>query len=104
VSDKLVFICKTSDLEPGTVKRVEIGDSGVAVYNIEGTYYVTDDRCTHGLSSLSEGELMGDEIECSMHFGAFHVPTGKPTLAPCSIALKTYRVETKGEDVFAEMD
>lgn len=103
MSDSMIFICKTSELEPGKVKRVEVRDSGVAVYNIDGQFYVTDDRCTHGLSSLSEGELMGDEIECSMHFGAFHVPTGKPTLAPCSIALKTYRVEMRGEDVFAEM-
>jgi nitrite reductase/ring-hydroxylating ferredoxin subunit len=45
----MVFICKTSELEPGKVKRVEVRDSGVAVYNIDGQFYVTDDRCTHGL-------------------------------------------------------
>ena len=55
--------------------------------------YATDDTCTHGLSSLSQGELDGDIVECSLHFGAFHVPTGKPAGAPCSVALKTYRTE-----------
>lgn len=103
MSDSMVFICRTSEVNPGSVKRVEIGESGVAVYNIDGTFYVTDDRCTHGLSSLSEGILTGDEIECSMHFGAFHVPTGKATLAPCSIALKTYACEQRGDDVFAAL-
>lgn len=99
----MIFICKTAELEPGQVKRVEHGESGLAVYNIDGAFYVTDDRCTHGLSSLSEGALMGDEIECAMHFGSFHVPTGKPMMAPCSVALKTYRVETRGDEVFAEV-
>lgn len=99
-----MLICKTSDLEPGSVMRVEQGDQGgLAVYNIDGTFYVTDDRCTHGLSSLSEGCLMGDEIECSMHFGSFHVPTGKPMAAPCSVALKTYKVEVRGDEVYAEI-
>lgn len=103
VSDSLVFICKVSDLAPGSVQRVEHGESGLAVYNIEGTFYVTDDRCTHGLASLSEGALMGDEIECAMHFGSFHVPSGKPLMAPCSVALRTYPVIMRGEEVYADL-
>jgi nitrite reductase/ring-hydroxylating ferredoxin subunit len=98
-----IFICKTSDLAPGSVMRVEHGDSGLAVYNVDGSFYVTDDRCTHGLSSLSEGSLLGDEIECSMHFGTFDVKTGQPTGAPCSIPLRTYKVEVRGDDVYAEV-
>jgi nitrite reductase/ring-hydroxylating ferredoxin subunit len=101
VAEKL--ICKTSDLAPGSVMRVDHGETGLAVYNIEGQFYVTDDRCTHGLSSLSEGALMGDEIECSMHFGTFDVKTGQPTGAPCSIALRTYKVDVRGDEVFAEV-
>jgi nitrite reductase/ring-hydroxylating ferredoxin subunit len=46
---------------------------------------------------------MGDEIECSMHFGTFDVKTGQPTGAPCSIALRTYKVDVRGDEVFAEV-
>jgi nitrite reductase/ring-hydroxylating ferredoxin subunit len=98
-----IILCKTSDLAPGNVMRVEHGELGLAVYNIDGTFYATADRCTHGLSSLSEGSLMGDEIECAMHFGTFDVKTGAPTGAPCSIALKTYKVDVRGDDVYAEI-
>jgi len=101
VAEKL--ICKTSDLAPGSVMCFDHGETGLAVFNIDGQFYVTDDRCTHGLSSLSEGVLMGDEIECSMHFGTFDVKTGQPTGAPCSIALRTYKVEVRGDEVFAEV-
>ena len=60
-----IILCKISDIAPGSVIRVEHGELGLAVYNIDGTFYATADRCTHGLSSLSEGSLMGDEIECA---------------------------------------
>jgi nitrite reductase/ring-hydroxylating ferredoxin subunit len=98
---KARFVCAVGDLEPGTVKRVEIDGDGYAVYNIDGRFYVTDDRCTHGLASLAEGELQGDVIECAMHFGGFHVPTGKPVLPPCSIPLRTFAVEVRDGQVFA---
>lgn len=99
--ENLVFLCKTGDLAAGEVRRVDRKEGDLAVYNLEGTFYATDDRCTHGLSSLAEGEVIGDEIECSMHFGSFHIPTGEPRLPPCSVALRTYKVEIRGEDVFA---
>ncbi len=98
-----IILCKISDIAPGSVIRVEHGELGLAVYNIDGTFYATADRCTHGLSSLSEGSLMGDEIECSMHFGTFDVKTGAPTGAPCSIPLRTFKVEVRGDDVVAEI-
>lgn len=84
-------VCATSDVPVNSIRRYEIEGRGVAIYNIDGAFYASDDTCTHGLSSLSEGELDGDVVECSLHFGAFHVPTGKPVGAPCSVPLKVYR-------------
>jgi len=100
---KFVFACKASDIEPGTVQAFEIEGRHVAVYNIDERFYATDDVCTHGLSSLATGELQGEEIECAAHFGVFHVPTGKPLGPPCSIPLKTFRVELRAGDVFVEV-
>ncbi len=97
-----VFLCKTGDLEPGQVRKVERVDGpAIAVYNIEGTFYATDDCCTHGLASLAEGTLEGDTIECNMHFGGFHVPSGKAVYPPCTIDIRTYPVEVAGDDVVA---
>ena len=92
----MLFLCKTSDLSPGAVMQVERPEGALAVYNLDGQFYATDDRCTHGLSSLADGE-----IECSMHFGSFDIVTGQPRQSPCSVALRTYPVEVRGDDVFA---
>jgi ethylbenzene dioxygenase ferredoxin component len=99
--DNLYFLCKTGDLEPGAARRVVRPEGDIAVYNLDGVFYATDDRCTHGLSSLGEGDVVGDEIECTMHYGSFHIPTGEARQPPCSVAIKTYKVEVRGEDVFA---
>ena len=76
----------------------------LAVYNIGGTFYVTDDQCTHAAASLADGLLDGDVIECSMHFGAFHVPTGKPVAEPCSIALRTYKAVVRDGQVLVDLE
>jgi nitrite reductase/ring-hydroxylating ferredoxin subunit len=92
-------VCSVADVPANSIHRFEIDGHAIALYNIEGAFYATDDACTHGMSSLSDGELDGDVVECSLHLGAFHVPTGKPAGAPCSIALQVYRTEVNDGEV-----
>ncbi|HEY7248032.1 MAG TPA: non-heme iron oxygenase ferredoxin subunit [Xanthobacteraceae bacterium] len=101
--ENLLPICAAADIPPGTVKSFELGDGLVAVYNIDGTFYATEGNCTHAFASLADGILEGDVIECSMHFGAFHVPSGKAVQAPCFTDLKTYRTEVKDGQVLIDL-
>ena len=99
-----VSVCATADVpENGVVSR-EVGDELVAIYNIGGVFYATEARCTHGLADLADGMLEGDVIECSVHFGAFHVPSGKAVQAPCFINLKTYNTEVRDGQVFVDLE
>lgn len=99
--ETVVFLCKVDDLAPGEARRIAREAGDIAVYNLDGVFYASEDRCSHGLSSLGEGEIVGDEIECAMHFGSFHIPTGEPRQPPCSVPIRTYRVEVRGDDVCA---
>jgi nitrite reductase/ring-hydroxylating ferredoxin subunit len=104
MAENVVRICAQSDIAPETVKAFEVGDLRLAAYNIGGTFYVTDDECTHACASLADGMLEDGIIECSLHFGAFDVATGAVKAPPCSIALRTYKVVLQGDDVFADLD
>jgi ethylbenzene dioxygenase ferredoxin subunit len=104
VADNLFFLCKAGDLAPNSVRKVERPEGALAVYNLNGAFYATDDRCTHGLASLSEGDIIDGEIECNMHFGSFDIVTGEPRQSPCSVPVKTYRIEMRGDDVFAVIE
>jgi nitrite reductase/ring-hydroxylating ferredoxin subunit len=93
-------ICKTGEVPPGSVKRVGVeGLPPLAVYNLEGTFYVTDDTCTHGQASLSEGYIEGKEIECPWHGGRFEIATGRATCYPVVEDVQTYTVTIVGDDV-----
>src|SRR5579863_2480633 len=103
-SENVVRVCSKSEVGPESVKAFEVGDRRLAVYNIAGKFYVTDDECTHAAASLADGLLEGDVIECCVHFGAFHVPTGAVKAPPCQVALRTYKVVLQGGDIYADLD
>jgi nitrite reductase/ring-hydroxylating ferredoxin subunit len=104
MAENVVRICAQSDIAPETVQAFDVAERRLAVFNIGGTFYVTDDECTHASASLADGILDGTTIECAVHLGAFDVRTGEVTAPPCSIALRTYKVVLQGDDVFADLD
>ena len=104
MADNIVRVCAQAEIAPDTVKAFDVGDKRLAVFNIAGKFYVTDDECTHASASLADGILDGDVIECCMHLGAFHVPTGAVKAPPCTVALRTYKVMLQGDEVFVDLD
>ena len=95
-----LVICEVSEVEPGTMRRVEPpGLPSLAVYNVEGKLFVTVDRCTHAEACLTDGTLLDDVIECPFHGGAFDVRTGAAVNRPAKKALQTWEVDVRGNDV-----
>lgn len=103
--DDLTHLCSTSDIAVGDVIQVQLPDrKPMAVYNVDGTFFATDDHCTHGAALLSEeGELNGYVIECLWHFGSFDIRTGEVVAMPCTVPLKTYPITVEGDDVYADL-
>jgi nitrite reductase/ring-hydroxylating ferredoxin subunit len=98
-----VELCKLADVEIGGTRKVEAGDLVLAVYNVDGEIFVTDDHCTHGPGSLSEGILEDDIIECNFHGGQFNVRTGEVVLPPCMEPVKTYKVTVEDGAIFVDV-
>ena len=42
-----IELCKTSDVAEGAAIKVETEGLELAVFNLNGAFYVTDDICTH---------------------------------------------------------
>lgn len=101
---KRIELCKTGDVAPSETLLVEIDDEDLmlTVYNVEGEFFVTNDECTHGPGSLSEGVLDGYIIECDFHNGAFDIRTGEVVAPPCMTPLKTYSVVVENDVVLIE--
>jgi nitrite reductase/ring-hydroxylating ferredoxin subunit len=85
-----IELCSVDEVAAGSAIRVETGDLILAVYNLDGEFYVTDDTCTHGPGSLSEGYIEDDIVECNFHGGQFNIKTGEVAAPPCMVPIKTY--------------
>ena len=98
-----IEVCKVEDVGVGEVRKVEAGSLSLAVYNVDGDFCVTDDACTHGPGSLSEGFLEGDVIECNFHQGKFNVRTGEVVGPPCMVPIKTYKTIVEHGRVYVDV-
>ena len=88
---------RTSELKPGQVKLLFLKGEPVAVYNVDGEFYATQDACTHAGGPLSEGELEGNMIVCPWHGSCFDVRDGQVKCGPAEDPVKIYRVILEGD-------
>jgi p-cumate 2,3-dioxygenase ferredoxin component len=92
---KLIALCPAADVWEGAIRQAVLPDGRkLALYQVDGEYFATDDTCTHDSASLSEdGRIEGHIVECLWHNGSFDVRTGEACNMPCSVALNTWPVQ-----------
>ena len=82
---------------------VNVDGREIALYEVEGEVFATDNFCTHGAARMSDGFLEGREIECPLHQGRFDVCTGKAMCAPLSQDIRVYPVRIENKRVLVNM-
>jgi len=90
-----IEIAKAAEIPPGDAILVELptGEK-LAIYNVNGEFYATENRCPHWGASLVDGQLCGHIVECSLHGWQFNVRTGE--CLTVSDRIKTYDVVLEG--------
>lgn len=87
-------------LAPGEMRTIHVEGRPLLLINLEGTYHVVDDTCTHEDCSLGEGYLDDDAVECPCHGARFDVRTGAVLSLPATEPLRVYHVlATAGGDL-----
>lgn len=92
-------VAKVGDVDDGEGKQVLIGKKEVAIFNVEGEFFATDDICSHAYASMADGYIEGDQVECPLHGACFSIKTGKALTAPATEDLKTYELKIEGDDI-----
>lgn len=96
-------VADAAALPPGTMLHVELDGRKIALYNYDGSFYATDDVCTHRRARLTDGYLDGRTVQCPLHFGKFDIVTGEPKNPPCKEPLATYAVTRDAERLLIEV-
>jgi len=98
-----VKVAKTDEISPGHGKLVEAGGKKIALFNVEGAFYVIDDTCTHVGGPLSEGSLDGKEVTCPWHGAIYDVTSGEVLGPPAPQGVARYDVRVEGSDIEVEV-
>jgi nitrite reductase/ring-hydroxylating ferredoxin subunit len=92
------------DVAEGEVLGVEVAGHSIALYDVDGRVFATDNICTHAYARLSDGWLDAEVIECPLHAARFDVRTGKVLDPPATEDLKIYPVRIVGEKIEIKLD
>ena len=103
MSDNWVDATSADDVPEDDVIGVDIAGKSLALYQVDGEIYATDNLCTHGNARLCDGFLEGHEIECPLHQGKFDIRNGKAMCAPLTEDVRTYPVRIEGSRVFVDL-
>jgi nitrite reductase/ring-hydroxylating ferredoxin subunit len=89
---------RLDDIAPGQIGLVRVEDQRVAVYNVDGVFYATEERCVHAGWPLSDGaELDGKQLTCPLHNWCYDVTTGEVLRGMKSLRLKVFQVICDGD-------
>ncbi|WP_352700671.1 non-heme iron oxygenase ferredoxin subunit [Mesorhizobium sp. M0590] len=94
-----VSVLPAEQLSVGQMIGVEIDGRRIAIFNVEGGFYATDNICTHAFAILSDGWFEGNVIECPLHGGKFDVCSGRVLGEPVERDLGTYPTRLVGGEI-----
>jgi nitrite reductase/ring-hydroxylating ferredoxin subunit len=98
----LVRAAGLKDVKLGMAKAVTVSGKRIALFNVDGKIYATDNTCLHQGGPLGEGELIDNVITCPLHSWQYDVCSGTCFNMP-SKKLATYRVEVQDEDIMVDI-
>jgi 3-phenylpropionate/trans-cinnamate dioxygenase ferredoxin subunit len=90
-------VCAAGEIPPGKMRRFEVDETPICVYNCGGTLTATHDTCSHAEASLAEGFLdcEAGAVECPLHGARFDVRSGKALSLPAVSPVKVFAVKVE---------
>jgi nitrite reductase/ring-hydroxylating ferredoxin subunit len=105
VTDAMTYLCDLAELGEASPRRVKPdGHDPIAVCRVGDEVFAVADTCSHGMASLSEGDVEGVVIYCPFHGGAFDLRTGAAVEKPCTMPIRRYDVTVENGAIFARIN
>jgi len=98
-----VTVALRTELAAGGMLAVRFGGYDIALYDVGGEVFATDNLCTHAQAFLTDGTLQGEIVECPLHGGRFSVRSGAGLGPPIPCDLKTYPARVLGPEIQARL-
>jgi len=91
-----VFVARVEEIPPGESRVVKREGEEIAVFNVDGAFYATGNRCPHAAGPLEHAWIEKGRLICPWHGWSFPLC---PEDAP-NDALPRYQVEVRDDSVY----
>ena len=97
-------VAADGEIGPGEYRVIDVDDTEIAVFNLEGEYFAIEDVCTHDFGTLTGGCLEGGQIMCPRHGARFDIRTGEALTPPAYEPVATFEVRVRDGVVQLRVD
>jgi 3-phenylpropionate/trans-cinnamate dioxygenase ferredoxin subunit len=102
-TDGFVQVATLDQVPPAGSHLVEVDDTRIALFNLNGEIYAIEDVCTHDGGPLVEGTIVNDcEVKCPRHGARFDIRSGAALSFPAIRPTQTFAVRIEGGNVLIE--
>ena len=104
MTENWIEVAADGDVPDQGTLQVRCVSEMICLYRIGANHYATQDECSHGSASLSEGFIVEDGlIECPLHQGSFDIKTGRAVSVPCKDDIRVFPVKTENGKIFVQV-
>jgi len=100
---KLVKVGTSTDLAEGRGREIVVEGRRLALFKVNGEFYVVTNQCLHRGGPLSEGELNDYKVTCPWHGWKYDVRNGSFDIIP-TLKVKSFPVTEKDGSLYVEID
>lgn len=75
----------------------------IAIFHLAEGFFAVKDACPHAEYPLSKSVVEGDTVTCSSHGWKFCIPTGACLHGEKDLAIRTFPVEVRGEQIWVKV-
>jgi glycine betaine catabolism B len=97
-----VKVTEGKEIQPSTMKAVEVNGEKICLANIEGKYYAIGNVCTHLGGPLAQGKLEGYEVQCPWHGSRFDIRTGNVVRPPALRSEPAYEIKVEDDNILVK--
>ena len=97
-----VKVAELNDVPEGQPKTIKMGEGrSIALFNVEGKIYATDNQCPHMGYPLTRGTIRNGILTCDWHRRSFDLEGGGCFHVECD-DLKVFPVDIRGDEIWIE--
>jgi nitrite reductase (NADH) small subunit/3-phenylpropionate/trans-cinnamate dioxygenase ferredoxin subunit len=100
---EFVTVAKVGQIPLGQGEAFVVGDTVVAVFNLDGRYYAINDLCPHMGASLAGGAVEEGVVACPWHGWRYRVTDGTWCDNP-RVKTDSYPVRVVGDEIQVCLD